>query len=86
MLNESIYLGTGKTSQSNLQQLKTAMGGWMKVYGRKCEIRFWKKQQEDLLKLVKPHEGHAFDQSKPIIKSRKDVWKIADLHFPAFNE
>ena len=81
MLNESIYLSTGKTSRSNLQQLKTAMGGWMKVYGRKCEIRFWKKQQEDLLKLIKPHEVRAFDQSKPIIKAEKMFGRLQTCTF-----
>ena len=68
MLNGSICIGTDETSHSNLQHLKTVMGGWMKVYGKKCEILFWQKQQEDLLKL---NEIRAVNQSKPINKAEK---------------
>ena len=66
MLNGSICIGTVETSQRNVQQ--TVMGGWIKVYGKKCESLFWQKQQEDLLKL---NEIHAVNQSKPIIKAEK---------------
>ena len=53
------------------------MGGWMKIYG----IRFSQKQQEDLLRLIKPHEIRTLNQSRPILKAEKMLGKFKTCTF-----
>ena len=61
--------------------MKGRVKQWGTIWTKKCRKRFWKKEMEDLLRLLKEQDYKDFDNSKLLRDATKQFGHLSESHF-----